>query len=235
MFKSSRFQTKLLVLVAALTLTVPVSSFAQSFSLGADMVSRYIWRGADFGESFSFQPALEFSAGNLAIGAWASYSVSMDGSAFNENDLYISYSLGPVSVGITDYYFPAPGSTPFFDYSDDGGAHLLELNVGAGGTDDFPLTISGNIFFHNETDNSIYLEFGYPFTVEDVDLGVALGIVPQESAFYGTGSFGITVLGLSAAKEIKITDDFSLPISVSYILNPTPDAERSFLVFGVSL
>ncbi len=158
----------------------------------------------------------------------------MDGSGANENDLYISYSAGPISIGVTDYYFPSPGGTPFFDYSD-GGAHFLELNVGAGGTDDFPLTISGNIFFHNDDDNSIYLEFGYPFTVEDVDLGVALGIVPQESAFYGTGAFGITVIGLSAAKEIKITDDFSLPISVSYILNPTPDAERSFLVFGVSL
>jgi len=198
------------------------------------MVSRYVWRGVDFGESFSIQPTLEFGAGDLAIGSWASYSISANGAGANEHDLYFSYSLGPVSIGMTDYYFPSPGGTPFFDYSD-GGAHFLEINASAGGTDDFPLTISGNIFVHNDDDNSVYIELGYPFTVEDVDLGVSVGVVPQESAFYGTGAFGITVLGLSASKEIQITESFSLPVFVSYIVNPTPDVERSFLVFGFSL
>jgi hypothetical protein len=42
-------------------------------------------------------------------------------------------------------------------------------------------------------------------------------------------------MSLSASKEIQITDSFSLPIFVSYILNPTPGMERSFLVFGFSL
>ena len=244
MINSSRSHTRFVVLLAVLTLTLPASSFAQSFSLGADMVSRYIWRGVDFGESFSIQPALEFAAGDLAIGSWASYSISMDGAGANEHDLYLSYGFGPVSLGVTDYYFPGPGNLPFSNFEgcteygdpdDPCGAHFFELNAGFGGTETFPLTISANIFFYNDPDNSIYLELGYPFTVEDVDLGFALGIVPQESAFYGTGAFGVTVLGLSAAKEIPITDTFSLPISVSYILNPTPDAERSFLVFGLSL
>jgi hypothetical protein len=160
----------------------------------------------------------------------------MDGAYANEHDLYVSVGLGPVSIGITDYYFPGPGGTEFFDFSDDGeGAHFFELNASGGGTEDFPLTISANIFFYNEPDNSVYIEFGYPFTVEDVELGVSLGIVPQESAFYGTNAFGVTVLGLSAAKEIPITEQFSLPISVMYILNPTPGAARSFLVFGISI
>ncbi len=209
---------------------------AQSFSLGADFMSRYVWRGADFGESLSVQPALEFSAGPLTIGTWASYSVSMDGAYANEHDLYLSVALGPVSLGMTDYYFPGPEALPFSDFSDGGeGAHFFEANASIGGTVDFPLTVSANLFFYNEPDNSIYIEFGYPFTVEEVALGLAVGIVPQESAFYGTNAFGVTVLGLSAAKEIPITDQFALPVSVSYILNPTPGAARSFLVFGVSL
>jgi Bacterial protein of unknown function (Gcw_chp) len=214
------------------------SAAAQSFSLGAGVVSRYVWRGVDFGESMSVQPALEFSAGALTVGSWASYSISASGAYANEHDLYASVALGPITVGITDYHFPAPGNDSlgldFFNYKD-GGSHYLELNVGAGGTESFPLSVSANIFFHNDVDNSMYIQLDYPFTVEDVDMGVTVAFVPQESAFYRTSAFGFVNLGLSATRELKITDSFSLPVSVAYIVNPTPDAARSFLVFGVSL
>ena len=233
---SSGFKKINTLFIAVFALMLPASSFAQSFSIGADFMSRYVWRGVDFGESLSIQPALEFSTDNFAIGSWASYSVSADGAGANEHDLYMGFTFGGVYFGITDYYFPGPGTLPFSNFDGDGdGAHWIELNASVGGTDDFPLSISGNIFVHNDTQNSIYLEIGYPFSVEDVDLGVSVGIVPQESAFYGTNAFGITVLGLSASREIPITDAFALPISVMYAINPTPGAARSFLVFGVSL
>ena len=225
---------------AALIFLVTCSSIptvsAQSFSVGADFMSRYVWRGVDFGESFSIQPTLEFGAGNFSIGSWASYSIAADGSGANEHDLYFSFGLGPVTLGMTDYYFPGPGTTNFFDFSNGGdGAHFFEVNASVGGTDDFPLSLSANVFVHNEPDNSVYIEASYPFSVEDVDLGVSLGIVPQESAFYGTSNFGVTVLGLTATKEIAITESFSLPVTVMYVVNPTPGVERSFLVFGFSL
>ena len=94
---------------------------------------------------------------------------------------------------------------------------------------------TANVFVHNEPDNSVYIEASYPFSVQDVDLGVSMGIVPQKSDFYATNNFGVTVLGLSATKEIPITESFGLPVSVMYIVNPTPGVERSFLVFGISL
>jgi len=40
-------------------------------------------------------------------------------------------------------------------------------------------------------------------------------------------------LGLSATKEIKITDHFSLPLTGSLILNPAD--ERLFVVAAISL
>lgn len=226
--------------VAAFFLTfslfLPQINAAQSFSAGADVVSRYIWRGIDFGETMSVQPGLAFEFEGLTVGAWASYSIAQDGSGANENDLYLSYSLGPVSIGVTDYYFPSPGGLSFFDFDGDGnGAHTVELNVGFGGTKNFPLIIAANMNLHNDPDNSIYVELGLPFMVEKTAVTASLGIVGAESDFYGVGQTGITVIGLSASREIKITDHFSLPVFVSYILNPTPDNERSFLVFGFSL
>ncbi len=213
---------------------VPGQTAAQSFSLGGDLVSRYIWRGADFGESFSIQPTLEFSSGALTIGSWASYSIAADGAGANEHDLYLSITAGPVSFGVTDYYFPAPGGTEFFNYDGDGnGAHWIEPFISFDGTEDVPLTLFAGAFLHNDPDNSVYLEAGYPFQVGETELGLALGVVPMESAFYGTTGAAVVNLSLSAAHAVSITDRFALPVSVTYILNPY--AERSFLVFGISL
>ena len=65
-------------LLSTLALAVIVATAApvqgQTASLGADMVSRYVWRGADFGESMSVQPALTLGFGGLEVGAWGSYS-----------------------------------------------------------------------------------------------------------------------------------------------------------------
>ena len=235
-FMETRVFRTLKAFIVVLLLAGLSTASAQSFQLGADFISRYVWRGVDFGESFSVQPALEFSAGAFSIGSWASYSIAADGSSANEHDLYFSFELGPVTLGMTDYYFPGPGSVNFFDFSNGGnGAHFFEINASTGGTEKFPVSLSANVFVHNEPDHSVYLEASYPFMVEDVDLNLTLGLVPQESDFYGTGQFGVTVLGLAVSKKIPITDRFALPVSVSYVLNPTPGVERSFLVFGVSL
>ncbi len=51
--------------------------------------------------------------------------------------------------------------------------------------------------------------------------------------YYGTNSFNVINIGVTAIKEIKITDNFSLPIFGSYILNP--NQEISNFVFGISI
>lgn len=219
-------------LFLGLLLIAPGSALAQSVDIGSDFVSRYVWRGYDFGESFSVQPYLEYSQGGFALGTWASYAI--ESGAANEHDLYASYSFGAVSVGITDYYFPTPGGSGFFDYDSDGnGAHVIEPNVSVGGTESFPVTLYGAVNIYNDPDNSLYLEGSVPFTVADTDLGLTVGAVGNESAYYGTDGFALVNVGLSASRSIPITDGFALPVSASYVLNP--DTERTFLVFGISL
>jgi uncharacterized protein (TIGR02001 family) len=212
---------------------------AQTVSLGADMVSRYVWRGSDFGESFSVQPMLAVSGGGFEIGTWASYSISADGSSVNEHDLYASYSFdlgnsGALSIAITDYYFPAPDGPKFFNYKGDGaGAHWIEPALGYTGPESFPITVYGAFFVHNDPDNSIYLEASYPFEISSVEFGLTAGVSAKESAMYATVGFGFINLGISATKAIEISDRFSLPVSVSYILNP--EIEKTYLVFGFGI
>lgn len=222
---------------------------AQEFSLGADIVSRYVWRGVDFGESASVQPSLSLSHKGLEVGTWASYAANPGSADANEHDLWIGYSAGAFSVGITDYYFPnathddhdhdhdeheEEETIGFFDFSGDGeGAHWIEPYVSFGGTDSFPVTLYAAYMAHNDVDNSIYLNASMPFAVGGVDMSFGIGASAGESAFYGTDGFSIIDMTLGASKSIPVTDKFELPVSVSYILNPTH--EKSYLVFGVSL
>lgn len=216
-----------------LLLTSPA---AAQFDLGADFMSRYVWRGQDFGESFSVQPSLEYTAGPLSVGTWASYSIAADGALANEHDLYVGLSFGPVAVGVIDYYFPAgaPGylnasvtSPDFFDED----AHTLEPYASLTGPETFPISLYGAINATNDPNNSIYLEASYPFSVQEVDLGVTVGMAPAEGIY--ADELAVVNMALSASKTIPLTDDLALPVGVSYIINPYD--ERTFLVFGVSL
>jgi hypothetical protein len=201
-------------------------------------VSRYVFRGVDFGEAFSVQPVIEYSSGGFTVGSWSSYSITAG--VANEHDLYVSYASGPFAVGLTDYFFPVPGggeSAKFFNFDGETTGHILEPYVAFGGTEAFPIALYAaiNAFASDasDPDNSIYLEAAYGFMVEDVELGLTAGFVPQESAFYGTDGANFINLGLSASKAVDITDSFSLPLMVQYIINP--ESERTFLVFGLSL
>ncbi len=205
--------------------------------LGADLVSRYVWRGFDFGDAVSIQPTVSYSRGGFQIGTWASYAFGAQSSAATEHDLWAAYAFdfsngSRLGVGVTDYYFPNSG-VKFFNLSHDGGAHQIEPYLSFSGPSSFPLNIWASVFIHNEPDHASYLEMSYPFTVEPVDLNIALGGSPASSDFYlNPGGPAITKLSLSASKSASITDSFSIPLSIQYILNP--HQEVSYLVFGIS-
>ena len=170
------------------------------------------------------------------MGAWGSYSLSASGASANENDLWASYTFTAgngmsFSLGFTDYYFPAPNSEYGFRTPE---GHTLEVSLGVTGPESFPATLYGGMLVYNDDDSSIYLEAGLPVAaVEGVDLGLVAGMTLGESGFYGTEGAALINLGVSAGSEIEITESFALPVNVSWIMNP--DADRSFLVFGLSL
>ncbi len=204
-----------------------------------DIYSQYVWRGGLFcGEAF--QPALTYSLGNFSVGAWGSYSAGS--TAYQETDLSASYAAGPLSIIITDYFIPVfvSGTNKyFFDYNSakGSGSHVVELGASYTGPESFPLSLAGyyNIIGGSpDPDNSSYIQVSYPFRVEGTTLTAILGATPAKStSWYATQKAGIINLGIGASKTIKITEDFSLPFNVQYILNPT--AEKTYLVFGVSL
>ena len=206
---------KLLGFVAALTTAVPGAN--AEVGMGADVVSRYVWRGTDFGSSASVQPFISYTTGAIEIGAWSSWAISAGGA--NENDLYATYSTGPLSVTLTDYFFPTAQESDFFSFSDGDEVHILEISaayeMGA-------LSVMGAFNFSGDPDNSFYLEGGYELMAED-DMTVGLSIGAGNEVYAVDADPMIVAVGLNVTKGVYMA---------SYILNP--EAETTFLVFGRS-
>jgi hypothetical protein len=192
---------------------------AQELNIGADIVSRYVWRGVDFGNAPAVQPTFELSMGNITLGSWGSYSIGKTDSGaggLNEHDLYASYSFGSITVGVTDYYYPGAGGlfTVDTDYN-----HVIEPYISYTGL------INASLYLNalNDPDNSMYLELGYDLTVKEVELGLIAGVALYESTWYGVDGTALINLGATATKD---------NISVSYLVNP--DLEDSYLIFTYS-
>jgi uncharacterized protein (TIGR02001 family) len=226
------FRTILLVVLVA-TLAKPYTVKAQEeeekespFSVGADLVSSYVWRGVKYGGP-SLQPYVEFGVGGFAIGAWGSFDFTYMDLAVNEADLYAGYGFNfGLYVGVTDYYYQG---SPYFKYDSDSASHAIEGNLAyeIGG-----FSISANYIFNDARNGAgsqggdMYFEAGYAFKNFEVFVGAGDGWHTTD------GDFGLVNIGIGASKEIKITEKYSLPISGQVILNP--EAEQFHVVAAIS-
>jgi Bacterial protein of unknown function (Gcw_chp) len=192
-----------------------------TISPSADLVSRYVWRGLDFGNAPAVQPGIEAAFGNLAIGAWGSYTLSA--STYLEADLYASYSFDfGLDIIATDYYFPAAEFGAVTDSSYfDGDAHTFEIGLSQAIGNFY---ISGYYFLNLDAD--LYFEAGYSFDSFSIFAGAGT------ESYTSDAGFALTNIGISTSKEIPISETYSLPVTGALIINP--DLQQVNIVFGVS-
>lgn len=194
----------LTVFIGILILGFTQVSFAQdenqsigiSIDFGADMVSRYVWRGTQFGGNTpSLQPGVSLTTGNLEIGAWGAYSLTGLNTG-QEFDLYLTYSINDMfSLTLTDYFFPTEGvDYNYFKWEEDATGHVLEATLAFNGTESFPISIlfAANVYGAdainlNDDQNSAdfntkdgikysnYFELGYGFNANGIDCSAFMG------------------------------------------------------------
>ncbi|MFT3740495.1 MAG: hypothetical protein QM786_17235 [Breznakibacter sp.] len=199
------------------------SAFAQEseskFSINADLVSRYVWRGTQLGTT-AIQPGVSYSTGGFTLGSWASYAI--DGSGFgDECDLYASYAFDfGLGVVVNDYFFPNAGyDNSYFNYDDN---HTLELGLtyATGG-----LNLAAYKYLN--ADEDLYVEASYSFKYATLFAGAG------NENYSVSGDFNLVNLGLKVSKEVAISDKYSVSPFASFIVNP--NREQTFLVVGVTL
>lgn len=229
-----------LTLLTALLLTSTTEAGAQKaeVAVGADMVSQYIWRGQESG-STALQPTFGVSWKGLSLSAWGSIGL-VNPSDTKEFDLTLSYSIGGLNIGVTDYWFSKGGDPEgrYFMYDVHNTNHVFEANIGY----DFgPVALqwytnfTGNDYkLNGKRAYSSYVEISAPFRFATCEWKATVGAVPFGAKdLYGTEDFAVTNLSLRATKDIKVTDSFSIPVFGELIANPC--SQHAYLVFGLTL
>jgi hypothetical protein len=231
------------IVMLAMGMVMSMTAFAQDeveTTISADVVSSYIWRGQDLG-STAAQPTLGVTYKGLSLTAWGSYGL-VNPADTKEFDLTLAYSIGGLTIGVTDYWFnamPAGGDPEgrYFKYDVHSTNHVFEGTIG------YDFGFASLQWFTNFTGNdykedgkraySSYMEVVVPFKLSAIEWTATAGAVPAASPQYGTNGFAVTNLALKATKEIKVTDTFSIPLFGQVVANPC--SQRAYLVFGFTL
>lgn len=226
-------------LLCLLAMIAPMMMSAQDeveTTIGADIVSQYIWRGQELGD-VSLQPTLGIAYKGLSLTAWGSVGLSNKDNT-KEFDLTAAYVTGGFHIGVTDYWFNTPNER-YFAYSAHETSHVFEANVG------YDFGIASLNWYTNFAGNdgvnkdgkraySSYFEANVPFKLAACEWTATIGAVPYATSFYGDANgFAVTNIGIKATKDIKVNDHFSIPIFAGITANPS--TEKTFFIFGVSL
>ena len=232
-------QIKMAALLAGAAMASTATCVAQDTveaSVGADLVSSYEWRGQELG-NMSVQPSLSIAYKGFSLGAWG--SVGLDKEDTKEFDLTLGWSTGGFSVSVTDYWFAPYGeNTNYFHYKAHETAHVFEAQVGY----DFgPVAVNwytnfaGDDGLNKDGDRaySSYNSLAAPFKLGGLDWTAELGATPWATSFYADANgFAVCNVGLSASKEIKVTESFSIPAFAKISFNPA--SESTNFIFGLS-
>lgn len=209
---------------------------AQQFSVNADLVSTYMWRGIKCG-SASVQPSAEVAIKGFSAEIWGSTEFSGKN---NEIDLTLAYEYKKLTFILTDMYIRNDDErSNFFNYRPHTTGHTLEPGIMYTVSDKFPLSaawytiIAGNDYKENQKRAwSSYLELKYPFRVaEKIELEAEAGLTPWKGLY--ANRFNVSNLALKATREIRVTPHFSFSIFGQLVVNP--HEKKSYFVAGVTL
>lgn len=203
-------------------------------SVSVDLVSGYLWRGQDLG-NVSIQPSVGVSYKGFSLSGWG--SVGLDKEDTKEFDLTLGYATGGFSISVTDYWFD--GGAGYFHYSAHNTTHVFEAQVGY----DFgPVALNwftnfaGDDGVNKDGDRaySSYLSVAAPFRLGGLEWTAEVGATPWATTFYNDGANGFEVcdISLGVAKEVKVSDSFSLPVFAKATWNPA--TEGAYFAVGMT-
>ena len=232
--------SKIIILLFSITFIFNHNCFSQvlndsskiDFTFGADISSRYLWRGMELSKSPCIQPSASFSIGNFSISSWSSYTFNNE--ALQEFDLNISYSIKNTTICINDYFLPNEtiANNKYFNYAANKTSHAIEASVKYS-SEKTPISLTLGTFIFGADKNygfeldkdsldqnyySSYAELEYSFIIKNNKINAFCGFTPW-AGIYGN-TLGIVNIGISMSKEIEITDRFSLPIKGMIMANP---------------
>ena len=216
-------QAKVVLCVAVALLGISATAWAQeedavSFEVTTDFFSKYVWRGINVTDDWSFQPGFSAAYGGLSGGVWGSLEMTDENDQsgeFIEYDFYIDYS-GQItdvigySVGAIYYSFPSFDDT---------------TEIYAGLSFDVVASPSVTVYYDIDEVDGTYVALGFGHSLEGldelpfgVDLSANLGFGDSSynDAYWAVDDAELNDLTLSAAFPFEV-GPVSVTPSVTYV------------------
>lgn len=212
-----------------------------NFHLGLDLQTKYIWRGMEMMTEDAAPvvfPCLNYS--NKGFYAYAMGGYSINGK-YAEVDLGLSYTYKWLTVAFNDYYYPTTNTAEdqYFNLKKDETGHWFEGAITIT-PENIPVYLTISNFFAGADKNlegkqaySTYAEIGGHYDFQnDHQLALAVGAAFNKSCYNGyEHNFGICNVELKYTYNVAMKN-FTLPLSVAYIINPI--YEKSHVNFTAS-
>ncbi len=227
------------IAITILFLAINVQVFSQiSFSEAEVTIqSRHVWRGTKLGNAPAIEPSITFAGSHFGFNIWAAKTTN---NSYSEIDLIPYWQFGELTFSVLDYYNPAVGEkNQFLNLKAGECRHSLEITLDNYSGEKnrlkwlFGMFIAGD---KNEaTGNpfySTYLELKYPFSIWEIDAEPFCGITPFKG-FYAS-KFAVVNSGISMSKSFKISPTLSVPLSATYIFNPSQNNHLFVIASGIA-
>lgn len=201
-----------------------------SYSLSAELASKYMWRGTELSNAPCIQPTATINYKEFYFGYWGSTPLQAGGNS--EADLMLGWQSKYVGICLVDYFVMNHSieRNYYFDWSKDKTTHDLSIEINFPGTEKIPVRALAAFNFYGLDDlNSRYYELAWMFSKNEFEGEIFMGGTDNEG-WYGPYE-GIVNTGIMLKKSIAITEKYSLPIFTRFIVNP--QKENVYFVLGL--
>ncbi|HEY3370444.1 MAG TPA: hypothetical protein VGK10_06330 [Prolixibacteraceae bacterium] len=225
-----------LILFLFLIFTISVSGQKLNFEADLIVQSRHLWRGSQLGDAMAVEPSVTGSAGRFSLNIWASQTIN---NSYSEIDLIPSWQFNFLAISVLDYYNPVVDETnQFLNFQKERSRHSVELTLDNYSVEKrrFKWMIGTMVLGdpNEETGNqnfSTYLEFKHRFTIFGIDIEPFTGLTPFRG-FYAR-KLAVINSGLSLEKDLDFHLPFTIPLNLSFVLNPY--TSQRFVTFATGI
>lgn len=192
--------------------------FTDSYSFS----TKNVYRGVGLGNSPVVGAELSYNVTKWATLSTApTFTVLTSGGYGSTLKNTATFKYEKLSLGIEDaYYFNGDGANDYFTYGDST-SHLV--NVGVKYTDKkfYGLVQATPYKASYDDNNGVYFEAGYNFCKYAT---VNVGYVTDASTNNFRTKAGLTHIGLSSTRDVKISSTLKTKMTATIAVNPTKDA-----------
>ncbi|GHM98879.1 hypothetical protein WSM22_03690 [Cytophagales bacterium WSM2-2] len=197
-------------------------STRNSIVTSLSIASKNFWRGNVYGDNLpTLSGTLAYrTKSNTEIGAIGTSPLTGARSGYGTwMELYASQVIGRFTFTIDDYYFfnAYDSLNDYFNWGRNETQHLVEGRVkyDAGR---FNIMSSYVVYAATAAVNSLYLEGEYFLIPKLLSLSAGASIGQSALNFFDKG--GVTFVGVTGYKDIRITDHYSVPMKMALLVSP---------------